>query len=529
MDAIGYTSDGATLVTAETSGHGTFLVPRDPNTLDPSGSRVRAHDANVTGLAFSADGRWLVTTSQGSDETVLWDARTLRQVRSFDVAARDTPLDAAANDVAVSPDGAVAALIHNVADPERSEGDVSFLDLRAGDVQVGSGGHRGKGDTQWEATGVAFTPDGRSVVTTGNDSRVLVWDVASARVRETLGGSADVQIRGPAIPSDGTTVFTTDRAREVVVWDLAGDHRMDRPFVAGTGYAGWPWYAASPDGRTLAIMETDDWGRSGSVNLVDTASLTSMGRIRYPHSTPQGVDFGPDGRTLAVSSWNNDAAHARLWNPFAREPKGPDLPGVEAFPDAELCGQRSSARTAAPLQVGPRSGQAADAGVYLWNVASGASLPGISRLPAAVNDLAFTPDGEHLVAVTGLAEGGVIYWNLAADGVETTIHADDLGVWSTDVSDDGRLIVTGGKAVACRWNVAAGTAEGLPCRTRRRRRHRRHQPGWAHRHRCEQRWRDPDVGPRDRGDPWRTLSRTGPERLARCVIHSRRKPDDRCF
>ena len=335
VDAIGYTSDGATLVTAETSGHGTFLVPRDPNTLDPSGSRVRAHDANVTGLAFSADGRWLVTTSQGSDETVLWDARTLRQVRSFDVAARDTPLDAAANDVAVSPDGAVAALIHNVAGPERSEGDVSFLDLRAGDVQVGSGGHRGKGDTQWEATGVAFTPDGRSVVTTGNDSRVLVWDVASARVRETLGGSADVQIRGPAIPSDGTTVFTTDRAREVVVWDLAGDHRMDRPFVAGTGYAGWPWYAASPDGRTLAIMETDDWGRSGSVNLVDTASLTSMGRIRYPHSTPQGVDFGPDGRTLAVSSWNNDAAqsHVRLWNPFAREPKGPDLPGVEAFPD----------------------------------------------------------------------------------------------------------------------------------------------------------------------------------------------------
>ena len=81
-----------------------------------------------------------------------------------------------------------------------------------------------------------------------------------------------------------------------------------------------------------------------------------------------------------------------------------------------------------------------------------------------MNDLAFTPDGEHLVAVTGLAEGGdVIYWNLAADGVETTIHADDLGVWSTDVSDDGRLIVTGGQSSGVQvWNVAAGTAEGLP-------------------------------------------------------------------
>ena len=371
VDAIGYTSDGATLVTAETSGHGTFLVPRDPNTLDPSGSRVRAHDANVTGLAFSADGRWLVTTSQGSDETVLWDARTLRQVRSFDVAARDTPLDAAANDVAVSPDGAVAALIHNVADPERSEGDVSFLDLRAGDVQVGSGGHRGKGDTQWEATGVAFTPDGRSVVTTGNDSRVLVWDVASARVRETLGGSADVQIRGPAIPSDGTTVFTTDRAREVVVWDLAGDHRMDRPFVAGTGYAGWPWYAASPDGRTLAIMETDDWGRSGSVNLVDTASLTSMGRIRYPHSTSRGGLWA--GRTNArgqLLEQRRCPKPCRLWNPSRGSRKVQICPASRRFRMAELCGQRSSARTAAPLQVGPRSGQAADA-VYLWNVASG--------------------------------------------------------------------------------------------------------------------------------------------------------------
>jgi WD40 repeat protein len=146
---------------------------------------------------------------------------------------------------------------------KHDEGNVSFLNLRSGGVRTGSGGHHGPFKTKYEAAGVTFTPDGRSVVTVGNDSRLLIWDVATASVRTTLAETGDLPLRGPVLSADGTTAYTTDRNRDIVVWDLSGSHRLDRPFTAGTGLPGWPWFAMSPDGRLLAVASSPG-GTSGS-------------------------------------------------------------------------------------------------------------------------------------------------------------------------------------------------------------------------------------------------------------------------
>src|SRR5215467_10921051 len=253
VDAIAFDPRGGGLLTAE---HGTdlreFLVPRDPVTLKPTGRRVPTPGTDQVGfpqisrplsmfaMAFAPDGSGLVTTRKNGP-TLLWNPG-LTTVRRYSTGGEG---------VAVSPDGSVAALIEN--SDQHNTGSVSFLHLRSGDVRKGPGGHHGSYKALYEAVGAAFTPDGRSVVTVGNDSRLLVWDVATASVQTTLAQTGDLPLRGPVLSADGTTAYTTDRNRDVIVWDLSGGHRLDRPFAAGTGFPGWPFFAMSPDGRLLAV------------------------------------------------------------------------------------------------------------------------------------------------------------------------------------------------------------------------------------------------------------------------------------
>ena len=101
-----------------------------------------------------------------------------------------------------------------------------FLDLVTGTSRTASGRHDGA------VVRAAFSADGRTAVTAGEDSRAIVWNVRRAAAAETLAGHAG-QITGLAISRDGRTLYTAALDGKVVIWDLAGDRRLGRPFAIG--------------------------------------------------------------------------------------------------------------------------------------------------------------------------------------------------------------------------------------------------------------------------------------------------------
>ena len=79
---------------------------------------------------------------------------------------------------------------------------------------------------------LAFSADGRTLATTAGDGRVLVWDLRSGEVRETLTGHTGA-VNTLKVSDDGRTLYTAGLDGRIIVWDLAGDRRLARPFRAG--------------------------------------------------------------------------------------------------------------------------------------------------------------------------------------------------------------------------------------------------------------------------------------------------------
>ena len=77
-----------------------------------------------------------------------------------------------------------------------------------------------------------FTPDGRTLVTAGDDGDAIVLGRRAGRrrprrSRATPTGAA-LQITG-----DGRTLYTAASTARSSIWDLAGTRRLGRPFDAG--------------------------------------------------------------------------------------------------------------------------------------------------------------------------------------------------------------------------------------------------------------------------------------------------------
>lgn len=162
-----------------------------------------------------------------------------------------------------------------------------------------------------EINGLAFSPDGLSLASCGNDGRVIVWDVAARRPSAVLAGPGP-PVNALAFSPDGLRLAAGGVGGALRLWEIRSRRlvaeKAPTPSRPGPGAALDPEGSmiltlgfAPPDGRMLVI------GReNGQLVAYDGFTLNNERLLQQRGTDPvrgavEGLAFSPDGETLAAS------------------------------------------------------------------------------------------------------------------------------------------------------------------------------------------------------------------------------------
>jgi WD40 repeat protein len=235
-------------------------------------------------LAFSPDGKFLAIGG-GSPESPAGEVELLNPTTGKIAAAWQAAAGTAVKTVAFSPDGGTLA----------TAGDDNRVSLWTV-AQLIAGVHRPaavhkNGGTVWAA---AFRPGG-TMLAAGDDGGTTLWNLADGKVAARLDALPFLSVFALAFSPDGSMLAVDDLGiptRSVTqLWDVSsGKPRLSRDIPAGQTHS----VAFSPDGAILATADEDGTG------LYDVATGRLLVRLTGAGSSVSVVAFSPDGKALAA-------------------------------------------------------------------------------------------------------------------------------------------------------------------------------------------------------------------------------------
>jgi WD40 repeat protein len=305
-----------------------------------SSSQIIEAQSNITAMTFNNDGSKLITAS-GSTPVKVWDWKKKQLITDFDGQSKNSL------SIAASKDGNYVATGHgNFQNNETSkEGTIKLWDAKTGKLLKILKGH-----TEQIRT-VAFSPDSLTLVSSGHDSEMKIWDVRNRKLIKSI--PTQKGITSIAFSNYEKVFASASDDKTIKVWDSNNFHLLytlkghkgqilsvtfspdDQFLVSGsgedafdqtvqensvniwnlktkkiqrilTGHDGWVWSVSiSGDSKYIASASYD-----GTIRLWDFHSGKLMGVGDEHTKEVYSVKFSVDNKMLVSGG---DDGKLRIW------------------------------------------------------------------------------------------------------------------------------------------------------------------------------------------------------------------------
>jgi WD40 repeat protein len=336
-------------------------------------------------------------------------------------------------------------------------------------------------------TGVAYTPDGHSLVTVGA-GEARVWDVPSEHLIRTI----DVDLA--ALSPDGKTLFGVKSAERfsggskpgmLRAVDLSTGRELRQVVIAPAKPV--KLMALSPDGKSVAVLTAKHQTLHGplppaTIVVYDAATFAERRRITLQDQYVNALAFSTGSRMLAVAALDGEGPEVN------REPKASSVRLYDATTGDLMRRFSFEAMGIGSVAFTP-DGNTLAVGLGDWTIRLFDPATGRERVPRLVRDarvvqpkmgpgamedrqwpravgcLAFSPDSSLLASGPGW--GGsqslltdwppITLWDVAAAKEIRRFGGHPFQICALVFSPDGkRLASSGGELAARLWDVATG-------------------------------------------------------------------------
>ncbi|WP_134080608.1 toll/interleukin-1 receptor domain-containing protein [Mycobacteroides salmoniphilum] len=296
---------------------------------------------------------------------------------------------------------------------------------------------------------VRVTPDGKRIITGGNQSIIHIWDATTGQKTSELAGTPHTSVQVVGLTPDGKRLITGDSLSMTRLWNL-DTGTIIRQFEAGADAA------MSADGTRVAAIEArpgPDKKPIYRIGVWDVVTGAQIGQFPEQSDSLRDLALSPDGHRIITTGWST----IQIWN----ADNGQQIGETIAVGDAD--GKLSAAPAFSPDGSRFVAGLS-DHTVRQWDAFTGAPVgaPMIGHTDQ-VFQVTYSPDGTR-IASGGMGDYSVRVWDAeTGTPVSTPLvgHLDSIA-GLTFTSDGQQIVSTSSDRTIRVWRADADKRLGGP-------------------------------------------------------------------